>query len=66
MRRCIFGWLKISFLKRCKEEEKCEHFSGTNILNRFSSNVFGSYVKFCRYMARGHKIYKFGTNWLSS
>ena len=63
-----FGWLKVTFVKRCEEEEKCEEngaiFMNTYLINywgmgRFLSNLVSKIV-YCVY--RGHTIHELDRN----
>ena len=55
-KRGIFGWLKVTFVKRCKEEEKREG-NGAIFRNTYIMNYWANFLQICMlgHVYEGHK-----------
>ena len=61
----VFGWLKVTFVKRCEEEEKEKgEENGAIFRNTYLANYWPISFKFVMYgcIYGGHKVYEFDRN----
>ena len=62
----VYGWLKVTFVKRCEEEEKGEE-NKEIFRNTYLANYWMDFFQiwYVGHIYGGHKVCEFDTNWHS-